>query len=81
MNHSAVCIKCVKKYYYKEEKMSYNLDFYNDLRRNSKNTDYTAKKVYRYLAQFFMIDSVCDVGCGVGSWLAAFQQGGGIKQF
>lgn len=59
--------------------MSYNRDFYNHLRKNSQNTDYTAKKVYRYLEQFFRIDSVCDVGCGVGSWLAAFQQGGGYK--
>lgn len=43
--------------------------FYNDLLADKDNTVYVAEKVYKILNEYFAINSVIDIGCGVASWL------------
>jgi SAM-dependent methyltransferase len=37
---------------------------------------YTAKVIERILSGWFAIDSVLDLGCGIGTWLDVFSKGG-----
>lgn len=50
----------------------YNNEFY---RTRDEKTRYSAKKVLSYIFSFIEVKSMCDVGCGVGTWLS---QGCGI---
>ena len=50
----------------------YNNEFY---RTRDEKTRYSAKKVLSYIFSFIEVKSMCDVGCGVGTWLS---QGRGI---
>jgi 2-polyprenyl-3-methyl-5-hydroxy-6-metoxy-1,4-benzoquinol methylase len=52
---------------------SYNEEFF----AGQKDLSYrSARQVIPILQQFLPIHSVCDVGCGVGTWLRAFLEAG-----
>lgn len=52
---------------------TYDKEFYN---RQSEASYQSAKIVVPLIVSMFEIDSVCDVGCGVGTWLRAWQEEG-----
>lgn len=54
----------------------YTHDFYDDLLTHKDNTIYVAEKVYSILLDSMEINSIVDVGCGVGTWLYAAQEFG-----
>lgn len=54
----------------------YNDAFYKD--RNRK-TFHAAREVIEILLRYFEIDSVVDLGCGVGTWLNEFRRKGVTK--
>ena len=37
---------------------------------------YTAKVIEKIVSEWFAIGSVLDLGCGIGTWLDVFSQGG-----
>lgn len=53
--------------------MAYDKSFYEEQSLGSRNS---AKEVIPYLLQQFKIDSVVDLGCGIGTWLAVFAENG-----
>jgi SAM-dependent methyltransferase len=54
---------------------SYNEKFYVDLQRGSSRS---AHEVVPLVREMLPIASVCDVGCGLGTWLRAFEESGVI---
>lgn len=54
----------------------YDANFHVD---RDARTRATARTILSYLFQKFEIKSVCDVGCGVGTWLAAARELGAAK--
>ena len=55
----------------------YDHKFYKD---NIENTGTAPEKIFNVLAQFFEIDSLCDIGCSVGVWGSEFLRIKGITE-
>jgi hypothetical protein len=52
---------------------TYDTNFYLDLQRSSYRS---AREIVPLVRQMLPISSVCDVGCGLGAWLRAFEESG-----
>ena len=51
--------------------MAYDKSFYEEQSLGSKNS---AKEIIPFLLKTFHINSVVDLGCGLGTWLSVFKQ-------
>ena len=56
----------------------YNQEFYEN---RDALTRYSAETIVGFLHEIIPSNSVCDVGCGVGTWLAAFKECGATEIF